>query len=226
MDAIVAVVVIGATLLPTGDPSGHRAVLSPLFQSPALVVFPVAAAVVLLFRRRWPTAVLAGTVIVLATGLIANSTMLTLVVPVVIAAFGVALRASRRTTLMATTVTVTVLIVLEVLVSKITTFDVRVLPLATVVAAAAIAGDATRTRRAYIAAIMERALRAEQNRDSEARRRVAEERLRIARDLHDTVAHQITVISLHANVATESLGANPQLAEQSLSTIRRAAALS
>lgn len=222
-DALVAVVVIGTSLLPTGDPSSHRGVPSPLFSSPWLLVFPVAATAVLLFRRRWPTAVLAGTVLLLVAGLIASGRMFTLVVPVVIAAFGLALRASRRTTLIATTATVTALIVLEVVVGGAQIVDLRILPFTTVVAAAAIAGDATRSRRAYIAAITERALRAEQTRESEARRRVAEERLRIARDLHDTVAHQITVISLHANVATASLGANPALAEQSLSTIRTAA---
>ncbi|MFD6428415.1 histidine kinase dimerization/phosphoacceptor domain-containing protein [Bacillus velezensis] len=65
---------------------------------------------------------------------------------------------------------------------------------------AAAAGDAVRSRRAYITAIHERADRAERTREEEARRRVAEERLRIARDLHDVVAHQISVISLSAGV--------------------------
>jgi len=223
MDAIVAVIVIGVTLLPTGDPSDHRAVPSPLMQAPWLVVFPLAAVAVLLFRRRRPTAVLAGTVAVLIVGVIVDRELLPLIVPVVIATFGLALRASRRTTLIAIPVTVVVLLIVEVIVSRVHVLDVRVLPLTTVVAAAAIAGDATRSRRAYISAITERALRAEETRESEARRRVVEERLRIARDLHDTVAHQITVINLHANVAIQSVRADPALAEQSLTTISTAA---
>ncbi|WP_426625718.1 histidine kinase [Leifsonia sp. McL0607] len=221
-DLIVAFVVIGAALLPTGDASDHRAIPSAVFHSPWLLVFPIAATVILLFRRRWPTATLAGTVVLLLAGMITNPTMLLLVVPVVIAAFGVALRATRRTTLVATAATVVVLIVLE-MIGRGQILDLRILPLATVVAAAAIAGDATRSRRAYITAITERALHAEETRESEARRRVAEERLRIARDLHDTVAHQITVINLHANVVTNSLRVDPTLAEQSLVTIRTAA---
>jgi len=223
MDAIVAVIVIGVTLLPTGDPSDHRAVPSPLMHAPWLVVFPLAAVAVLLFRRRRPTAVLAGTVAVLIVGVIVDRELLPLIVPVVIATFGLALRASRRTTLIAIPVTVVVLLIVEVVVSRVHVLDVRVLPITTVVAAAAIAGDATRSRRAYISAITERALRAEETRESEARRRVVEERLRIARDLHDTVAHQITVINLHANVAIQSVRADPALAEQSLTTISTAA---
>lgn len=50
-------------------------------------------------------------------------------------------------------------------------------------------GDATRSRRAYLAEVEERARRTEQTREDEANRRVIQERLRIARELHDVVAH-------------------------------------
>lgn len=90
-------------------------------------------------------------------------------------------------------------------------------------ALATAAGDATRTRRDYIDAIMERAVRAEESREAEARRRVAEDRLRIARDLHDAVAHQIAVVNLHASVASQALAERPDDAERSLVTIREAA---
>ncbi|WP_370417712.1 hypothetical protein [Streptomyces sp. QH1-20] len=54
---------------------------------------------------------------------------------------------------------------------------------------AGVLGHSVQNRRAYLAAVEERARRAEQSRDSEARRRVAEGRVRIARELHDLVAH-------------------------------------
>ncbi|MDQ1049427.1 signal transduction histidine kinase [Streptomyces sp. V4I2] len=67
----------------------------------------------------------------------------------------------------------------------------------------ATAGDAVRSRRAFVHAIRERAERAERTREEEARRRVAEERLRIARDLHDVVAHHIALVNVQAGVAAD-----------------------
>ncbi len=66
---------------------------------------------------------------------------------------------------------------------------------------AAVAGQAWRNHKAYIASLVDRAERAERTREAEARRRVAEERVRIARDLHDLLAHSITLIGVQAGVA-------------------------
>lgn len=70
-------------------------------------------------------------------------------------------------------------------------------------------GEAVRIHRAYIAAIVERAERAERTREEEAARRVAEERLRIARDLHDLLAHSITLIGVQTSVAAHVLITDP-----------------
>ncbi|MGI5223656.1 sensor histidine kinase [Actinoallomurus sp. CA-142502] len=59
-------------------------------------------------------------------------------------------------------------------------------------------GSAARSHRAYVAEVEERARRAEQAREDEANRRVAEERLRIARELHDAVGHHVALISVQA----------------------------
>ncbi|WAA64500.1 sensor histidine kinase [Microbacterium oxydans] len=83
-------------------------------------------------------------------------------------------------------------------------------------------GDAARSRREFVAVMTERAERAEQSRDDEARRRVMEERVRIARDLHDVVAHQISVISLNAGVASSAVESRPERAREALTTIRSA----
>lgn len=64
-----------------------------------------------------------------------------------------------------------------------------------------IAVQVWRVHRARLATITERAERAERTREEEARRRVAEERLRIARDLHDLLAHSITLIGVRAGAA-------------------------
>ncbi|MFF8671637.1 LuxR C-terminal-related transcriptional regulator [Streptomyces sp. NPDC015242] len=60
--------------------------------------------------------------------------------------------------------------------------------------------------RQYAASIVERAGRAERTREEEARRRLAEGRLRIARDLHDLLAHSITVIGVRTAVAAHDPG--------------------
>ncbi|WP_189311162.1 sensor histidine kinase [Streptomyces brasiliensis] len=70
-------------------------------------------------------------------------------------------------------------------------------------------GVDVRYYRQYVSSIVERAERAERTREEEARRRVAEERLRIARDLHDLLAHSITVIGVQTSVAAHVLAADP-----------------
>jgi signal transduction histidine kinase len=59
-------------------------------------------------------------------------------------------------------------------------------------------GSASRSHRAYVAEVEKRARRAEQAREDEANRRVAEERLRIARELHDAVGHHVALINVQA----------------------------
>ncbi|WP_327323514.1 histidine kinase [Streptomyces sp. NBC_01210] len=70
-------------------------------------------------------------------------------------------------------------------------------------------GVDVRTYRRYIASVVGRAERAERTREEEAARRVAEERLRIARDLHDLLAHSITLIGVQTSVASHVLTVDP-----------------
>ncbi|MER6785476.1 histidine kinase [Streptomyces sp. NPDC000658] len=83
-------------------------------------------------------------------------------------------------------------------------------------------GATVRTWHAYAAAMEERALRAEATKEEEARRRVAEERLRIARELHDVIAHHIALITIQAGLADRFLRGRPDQAEVALGHIRDA----
>ncbi|MFF9041648.1 sensor histidine kinase [Streptomyces sp. NPDC014892] len=70
-------------------------------------------------------------------------------------------------------------------------------------------GGYLRVHRQYVDSVVERAERAERTREEEARRRVAEERLRIARDLHDLLAHSITLVGVQTSVAAHVPAADP-----------------
>jgi len=82
-------------------------------------------------------------------------------------------------------------------------------------------GEATRSRRAYVAEVEERARRAEQSREEEARLRVVQERMRIARELHDVVAHHIAVVKVQASGAKHVLAQHPDRVGPALDSISR-----
>lgn len=83
-------------------------------------------------------------------------------------------------------------------------------------------GNGVRTRRAYLAGLEERARYLEETREEEARRRVADERLRIARDLHDVIAHSIASINVQAGSAIHVMDRRPEQARESLLAIKDA----
>lgn len=80
-------------------------------------------------------------------------------------------------------------------------------------------GDSIRTRRAYFAQLEERATRLEKEREAQAKVAVAAERARIARELHDVVAHNVSVMVVQADGAAYVLDAAPDQAKQALETI-------
>ena len=81
-------------------------------------------------------------------------------------------------------------------------------------------GSVTRSRRLYLQAVEQRALEAEHGKEEEARRRASEERLRIARELHDVLGHNISMINVQAAAALHGLKKRPEDAETALRTIK------
>lgn len=92
----------------------------------------------------------------------------------------------------------------------------------TLVAVPLLAAETLRTRRSYVALLRERLALAERTREHEAQRRVEHERLRIARDLHDIVAHTLTTINVQAAVAGHLLDSEPRHARSALQLIEDA----
>jgi len=87
---------------------------------------------------------------------------------------------------------------------------------------AAASGVAVQFHRAVVAEARERTRQAEATREEEAQRRVAEERLRIARELHDVVAHHVAVINVQAGVAGHLVRSDPDKAVEALGHVREA----
>lgn len=86
--------------------------------------------------------------------------------------------------------------------------------------AAAATGSAIRGQREYWGALQERTHEAVAGRDAAVQRSVVEERLRIARDLHDTLGHEIAVVSMHLGAAEVQLPASAAPAREHLGAAR------
>jgi signal transduction histidine kinase len=85
-------------------------------------------------------------------------------------------------------------------------------------------GESVRSRRVIASEAVERADRAERTRDEEARSRVDAERLRIAREVHDTVAHAIAIINVQSGVTAHVLDKRPERAREALEVIEQTSA--
>lgn len=82
-------------------------------------------------------------------------------------------------------------------------------------------GESVRSRRVIAAEAVARAELAERTREEEARARVDEERLRIAREVHDTVAHAIAVINVQSGVTAHLLEKQPERTRGALRSIEQ-----
>jgi signal transduction histidine kinase len=85
--------------------------------------------------------------------------------------------------------------------------------------AAFLVGDHMQSRRRRVEELAERAERAERERELLARERVVEERARIARELHDVVAHSVSVMVIQAAAARRNLSARPDQATELLTMV-------
>jgi signal transduction histidine kinase len=189
----------------------------------------------LLARRRAPLAVLAITGAATFIGLVGRS-MASAVIgfPVLVALYTVDTRCSRRKSLGASAVALAGAIVAAALsrhVPAALLLEMSIAPAAVIVALWVI-GDNLRVRRAYVAGLEERAAWVDAQRAAEARRAAEDERARIARELHDVVAHHVAVMAVQAGAARmlngavdeqtrDMLGSIESTAHQAMSELRR-----
>jgi signal transduction histidine kinase len=224
VDAVVAVVL--ACLLGFASFSPHLG--DDPSPSVLLVVLSAVAALPLAIRRRNPYFALAGTLVVLGLAYAfapSETTSYPPVVPVfpsVIALYTVGTVGSRRTVLLVGAVALAIAVAFHLaLLRPSHALQEIVHPIAWVVGSLAV-GSAIANHRAYVDQFRQRALQAERSKEEEAQRRVSEERIRIARDVHDGVAHALASISIQAGAGSAVIESDPESARQALGAIRLA----
>lgn len=224
LDAALAVGVLACTVAGSFvDPHRENGVTWALRTPDALsIVLMVIGAAALVFRRRAPMTVLAVTGTVSLVECVSGDPRAPVAMSAVIALYTVASTTDRTTTWRVGLLTITVLTGAAMLAGPLPWYAQENLAIFAWTGIGATAGDAVRSRRAVVAAIRERADRAERTREEEARRRVAEERLRIARDLHDVVAHHIALVNVQAGVAAHVMDRRPDQAKEALAHVREA----
>ncbi|MFE9018722.1 sensor histidine kinase [Streptomyces sp. NPDC007808] len=167
-----------------------------------------AAHVPLVWRRRSPVLVLLVVMVCITPYHALNNNHAAPILATMVVLYTVAATGTVRRTLLVGAAVLGVTLLINALTNPDGTMEL--LRISGWVVAFLFCGIDVRYYRQYVTAIVERAERAERTREEEARRRVAEERLRIARDLHDLLAHSITLIGVQTSVAAHVLAADPE----------------
>ncbi|GAA3817476.1 sensor histidine kinase [Sphaerisporangium flaviroseum] len=214
--AVLAGVSIAATVvIGTGDTSGYGPAKAPDALSVTLIVLGLAP---LVLRRRWPFVLLC----VAALPQIAlaalhydggSTAVASLILLYTVAAYrGLALS-------LAAAAVAALAYALKVILDDDPANWTRHTFAMVVAIAVWVVGRSVRLRRAYLAELVDRAERLERARDADTRAARAEERSRIARELHDVVAHHVSVMTVQAAAARKVLDTRPEAAKDALMAI-------
>jgi signal transduction histidine kinase len=211
-DSLLALVLtflsVFAVILGGNGPAGAVAVLDVIIVP--LTTLPIA------LRRYRPLEVLAVTVIA-QTVLLVFSDRVQVPLGVIVALYTVASMCDRPFAARAGA-WVALPITVGVIVNTGGSFG-PVIPKLALFAIAWVIGDNLRTRRAYLAELEARAARLEREREEQAGRAAIEERTRIARELHDVIAHNVSVMVVQASAGEELFDTDPVGARESLAAV-------
>lgn len=215
VDVVVASLALLTALRASDNP---RLVFTPL--DPPTTALCVLASVVLLARRQRPWAVWAVVATLGVVGVVVASGPSRTLVPTTVAVYTLCTRVPLRPALAATLATALVPFALVVTLGRLGVLESFAYGFGPWSGLAAVTGIAVRNQRAVLEAARERVRRAEESREQETQRAVSEERLRIARDLHDVIAHHIAVITVQAGVAAHLLHSDPDAAALAIGRVR------
>jgi len=217
VDGVAAVMIMGLCLpamwsKPLDSAGGYR----PASVTGALLL--VASTLPVAWRRRSPLRVLA-VVAVMAVAYEVAGFASTLPFGLVLALYTVAAHCDRRRSRMAGGLVGAALVVVLLQASRWEPSILQVVANLTIFAMAWLVGDNVQVGRARVADLAERAGRAERDRQAEALRAAGEERSRIARELHDIIAHSLSVMIVQAGGARRILSQDPDQAADALASI-------
>lgn len=225
VDAFLALLVAGGAFAATfhdEQPSTSTMILA------GVGILAIVAGIALWFRRRYPLVVL-GVMLAVAFGarVMGTVAVMPLMFGAEVALFTVSSLISRRVASVAGVITGCIAFAIaRETTSGAAWWSPESLSVVVWTAFAVAVGDAVRTRRIYVEVLEDRAWRAEETREQEARARVTEERVRIARELHDIVAHHIAVINIQAGLAERAITRSSpevEVASTALGHVREAA---
>jgi signal transduction histidine kinase len=215
VDAAVAVVLLALTAIPLATDSLQAG------QRPTDIwayLLAAALCVPFVFHRRFPVAAITVACCALVLYAVGRYNAYP-GLPIFVLVAGISLHSTRRRALLAAglaAVALSVAVWLQP--ERVATSSTWVASLLAV-AVAWLWGENLRNRRARWAAMEERARRLEAEREERDRQAVTAERLRIARELHDVVAHSMSVIAVQSGVANHVIDSRPAQARQALATI-------
>jgi signal transduction histidine kinase len=212
-DTLLAAVVLVVSLVEVDANEGFDDTGSSWWRTALLI----GMAVVLVFRRRAPIAVWLASGVMVAVYGVGTFPDPTLPYGPLISVYTVAAHCSARTAVVTGSISIGVVIGSLIVDPHEDALDWIIALLS--VTTAWLLGNNVRTQRAYAEEMTARADDLERGRRADADRAVAEERVRIARELHDVAAHHVSVIALHAEAGQAVLPHDPASAERSLVTI-------
>jgi signal transduction histidine kinase len=172
----------------------------------------------------WPRVALAVTVLVCLVALVVHLPEQPLVVTMLLALFHIGRRRPSTEALWITVGTAAVTTAVALVYQEIAGIDARFWSWTGWCLFTGAAGSIAQGHHAHIVAAQERRERDRRMRERETAARVTEERLRIARDLHDVIGHSITMINVQSGVAEHVLDTDPEAARTALRRINEASA--
>lgn len=216
---VLAIVAIGLAGLAASGGDGADDAVATL--TPTMAVVAVAATLPVLWRRRWPLAMLGVSSLAVVAGAAVDERGLFGAQVAAIGAvllFAVGAWSTRRWVAVVVVIG-SLVVVIAAAVHDGTGVAASFAYAFALIGLPVVLGYAARIRRQYVAEVEARLAAAERDRDERARSAVAEERQRLARELHDVVAHHVSLIGVQAGAARLALERSPEKAAVALSEI-------